>query len=231
MPRSSRLGAQPSIATSSNPSGIRSIDCARNVPRWRSRSRCGWHRGERSEQTELLSLANLAPSRMAGADFFERFSSVALDHSCQVQRTPIAERDPYELYETPPEATKALLRAEKIPPHVLDAGAGKLGITNVLRAAGHTVTTIDIAQYDGFRLDQVCDFLAMTTAPPGVTATVMNPPFGAAERFISHALELTPLVYALLRLAFFEGGTGPQAKHKLRARILDEIPPARLHVF
>jgi hypothetical protein len=35
----------------------------------------------------------------------------------------------------------------------------------------------------------------------------------------------------LLRLSFYEAGTGKQYKHQLRRRVLDEIPPARIHVF
>jgi hypothetical protein len=60
----------------------------------------------------------------------------------------------------------------------------------------------------------------------------MNAPFKLLEEFIGHALDLGCVyIAALTRLAFFEGGTGPQRKHRIRARILDEIPPARLHVF
>jgi hypothetical protein len=36
---------------------------------------------------------------------------MALDHSCQVQRHPLSERGA-DLYQTPPEAVRALLRVE-----------------------------------------------------------------------------------------------------------------------
>jgi hypothetical protein len=35
----------------------------------------------------------------------------------------------------------------------------------------------------------------------------------------------------LLRLAFFEAGAGPTKKAALRRYVLDEHPPARIHVF
>src|SRR5689334_24083628 len=40
-----------------------------------------------------------------------------LDHSCQVQRSPLNERGD-DLYETPDVAVHALMRAEKLPHHI-----------------------------------------------------------------------------------------------------------------
>jgi hypothetical protein len=67
--------------------------------------------------------------------------------------------------------------------------------------------------------------------PDGCSCILTNPPFYAVEEFVAHALELAPLVVMLLRLAFLEAGSGKHKKHKLRAHVLDNIPPARIHVF
>ena len=58
-----------------------------------------------------------------------------LDHSCQVQRHPLAERG-LDLYETPAVAVEALLRVEKIPHRVWEPASGRGAIVNVLRARG-----------------------------------------------------------------------------------------------
>src|SRR5262249_20635067 len=68
-------------------------------------------------------------------------------------------------------------------------------------------------------------------APAGCEGIITNPPFKLAEQFVVHALDLCPLVVMLLRLAFFEAGSGKQRKHKIRRRVLDEIPPSHLYVF
>jgi hypothetical protein len=154
---------------------------------------------------------------------------MALDFSCQVQRSRHAERG-LDLYSTPPEAIAALLRVEKLPRCIWEPAAGRGAIVRVLRDHGHAVIASDVHDY-GFPLHFCRDFLAEIGMPAGCDCICTNPPFMLAEKFIAHALELSPLVIMLLRLAFFEGGTGPQAKHKLRAHILDGIPPARIHVF
>jgi hypothetical protein len=151
-----------------------------------------------------------------------------LDHSCQVQRHPHAERGE-DLYETPRVATETLLLVERVPRRVLEPACGRGAIVNVLRQRGHDVVACDLIDY-GHGFD-TADFLKMKRMPEGVRCIVTNPPFKIAEAFISHALDICPLLIVLLRLAFLEAGTGKQKKHRLRARVLDEIPPARIHVF
>jgi hypothetical protein len=153
-----------------------------------------------------------------------------LDHSCQVQRHAHSERG-FDAYWTPPEAIEALLRVEKLPHRVWEPAAGRGAITRMLRAHGHYVVASDLVDYGQPDQQSGIDFLTKKRAPDGVEAIVTNPPFKIAEQFIAHALDLCPLVIMLLRLAFLEGGTGKQHKHRLRARVLDEIPPARIHVF
>jgi hypothetical protein len=92
----------------------------------------------------------------------------------------------------------------------------------VLRDHGHAVIASDVHDY-GFPLDFTADFLARAAAPAGAEAVVTNPPFQWAEQFVARALELTPLVVMLLRLAFLES--------ERRCGILEGRGLARVHVF
>jgi hypothetical protein len=147
---------------------------------------------------------------------------MALDHSCQVQRRPHAERG-LDLYETPPAAVRALLRVEQLPHRIWEPAAGRGAIVNVLRAAGHLVLASDIADYGDPTHFAGRDFLAETKAPDGCEAIVTNPPFRIVERFTAHALDLCPLVILLLRFAFLES--------ERRRGILEGRGLARVHVF
>src|SRR5215472_10081738 len=143
-----------------------------------------------------------------------------LDHSCQVQRHPHAERG-LDLYETPAVAVEALLRVEKLPARIWEPAAGRGAIVRVLRNHGHAVVASDVFDYGG--LNFVGDFLTQEQMPDGCTAIVTNPPFKIAEPFVERALELAPLVIMLLRLAFLES--------ERRCNILEGRGLARVHVF
>ena len=72
---------------------------------------------------------------------------MALDHSCQVQRHTLAERQRDE-YDTPLPALTALLRVESIGPvgtRILEPCAGKGNLVVPLRAAGYEVIASDIS--------------------------------------------------------------------------------------
>src|SRR5215469_9845072 len=152
-----------------------------------------------------------------------------LDHSCQVQRHSLAERG-NDLYETPPVAVHALLRVEKLPHRLWEPACGLGNIVNVLRAAGHEVLASDLVDYGNPTHFYRRDFL-MEKLPRGCEGIVTNAPFKLVEHFVAHAIDLCPLVIMLLRLAFFEAGAGPTKKAALRRYVLDEHPPARIHVF
>jgi hypothetical protein len=153
-----------------------------------------------------------------------REDSVALDHSSQVPRSPLAERG-VDLYETPEVAVEALLRVERIPHHVWECACGPSGrIVNVLRAHGHTVHASDLVNY---ATDPAAhygrDFLLEQQAPPGFDCILTNPPYQLAEEFVRKALELCPLVIMLLRTAFLES--------ERRTSILENCGLARIHTF
>lgn len=147
---------------------------------------------------------------------------MALDHSCQVQRHPLAERG-HDLYETPDVAVEALLRVERLPHRIWEPAAGRGAIVRVLlRRAGHAVIASDVADY-GFPLDFVRDFLTETRMPDGTECILTNPPYRIVEPFVERALNLCPHVVLLLRLAFMES--------ERRRGILEGRGLARIHVF
>jgi hypothetical protein len=144
-----------------------------------------------------------------------------LNHACGNGRHTLAERG-LDLYQTPAPATEALLRVERLPHTILESSAGRGAIAKVLRNHGHTVVCNDIVDY-GFPLDTVSDFLAMTAMPAGCECVLTNPPFRDIERFVAHALRLSPLVIMLARLAFYESAR--------RTPILENCGLARIHCF
>lgn len=145
-----------------------------------------------------------------------------LDHSCQVQRHPLAERG-NDLYGTPAVATQALLRAEILPHRIWEPAAGRGAIVDVLRAVGHRVLASDLVDYGDPSHFPRRNFLRERRVPDGCQAIVTNPPFKLAEEFVAHAIELCPLVIMLLRLAFLES--------ERRCSILENCGLARVHVF
>jgi hypothetical protein len=144
-----------------------------------------------------------------------------LDMSSQSRRSPHSERG-LDLYGTPPVAVEALLRVEPLPHCVWEPAAGRGAIVRVLRDRGHAVIASDVHDY-GFPLHFTGNFLEAVDLPTGVEAIVTNPPYRHAEEFVAHALELSPLVIMLLRLAFLES--------ERRCNILENRGLARVHVF
>ena len=128
-----------------------------------------------------------------------------------------------DLYETPPEAVRALLKAEQLPNVIWEPACGPGSIVNVLRAAGHHVYATDLVDHDCPDSDSRVDFLMEQSPSFCVGAIVTNPPFKLATEFVTHALTLCPRVVMLLRLAFLES--------ERRRAILDGGHLARVHVF
>lgn len=129
-----------------------------------------------------------------------------------------------DLYQSPPEAVTALLRAEKIPPVIWEPACGPGAIARVLRAAGHVVYATDLVDYDSPDQDESAwDFLMETQLPIGVEAIITNPPYKLAADFVRHGLKLCPKIMMLLRLSFIESSG--------RSDILDGGALARVYVF
>jgi len=146
-----------------------------------------------------------------------------LDHSCQVQRHPLAERG-FDCYSTPAVAVEALLRVEKLPRYLWEPAAGRGNIVNVLRKAGHEVLASDLIDYGDPTHHAGRAFLLERKLPPGCECIITNPPFKIVEAFTRHALKLAPpMLVLLLRLAFLES--------ERRCDILEGTGLARVHVF
>ena len=124
---------------------------------------------------------------------------MAINHAANAGRHAIAERG-LDLYETPPEATIALLKHEPLPQGIWEPCCGKGAIVRVLQDAGHEVMASDIRRYNcnhglyDFLRDDECD----------VPCIVTNPPYNKADEFVRHALQRAGKVVMLLRWAFME---------------------------
>lgn len=128
---------------------------------------------------------------------------------------PLEERGD-DLYETPPEATRAFLRAfgAWLPDIVWEPACGPGAIVRELRAVGHVVIASDLVDYRERGLgDQLhgVDFELERQMPGMAQAIVTNPPFKRADAFVLHALDLAPKVAMLLRLGFIANGVRARA--------------------
>lgn len=145
-----------------------------------------------------------------------------LDHSAQSGRAPLSDRGD-DLYETPPEAVRALLAAEQVPARIWEPACGPGAIVKVLRASGREVIAGDLVDYGCPLSFKGIDFLMEYCAPYDLECIVTNPPYKLADQFVAKAIELCPKVIMLLRLAFLES--------ERRRPILDGGQLARVHVF
>lgn len=118
---------------------------------------------------------------------------------------------PNDLYETPPWATRALLRhidvADKL---VWEPAAGGHKCADELKRAGAHVHTSDIAEY-GRKQDQIFDFLSEQSPPAMAYMIITNPPYGfqnrTAAQFVRLALERSASTVAMLLTAKFDSGS------------------------
>lgn len=98
-------------------------------------------------------------------------------------------RAAFEFYPTPPEATRALLAAERFNGSIWEPACGQGHIAKVLTDHGHKVVATDLIDY-GFG-QHGRDFLM--EKEPLARNIITNPPYGRglADAFCLHALELT----------------------------------------
>lgn len=128
-----------------------------------------------------------------------------------------------DLYETPTCAIEALVAVEKLPHHIWEPACGRGAIVNVLRERGHTVWATDLCDHGCPQSQWKVDFLMERQSRIDVEAIVTNPPYSLAQKFVEHALALSPKVVMLLRLGFLES--------ERRSPILDTGKLARVYVF
>lgn len=132
-----------------------------------------------------------------------------------------------DLYQSPPEAVRALLKAENVPHRVWEPACGPGSIVRVLRESGRDVLATDLVDYaspeqTAFGVDFLIPGIAETHID-GERAIITNPPFKNARPFVERALHLSSYVAMLLRLAFLES--------EGRRGILDDGRLSRVHVF
>lgn len=136
-----------------------------------------------------------------------------------------------DFYSTPPQATRALIRAEQLPHGLWEPHCGHGAIVEELLDAGHAVLATDVEDRGYPHQTGVGDFRGATHCPVGVDGIVMNPPFSEAAEHIWHALQICPYVCALLRLTFLEAGNQKTVAGRARLKVLDGGKLARVHVF
>lgn len=143
------------------------------------------------------------------------------------------EREADDFYPTPPEPTRAFLKAEGARladfPAIWEPAAGDGAMVREICAAGHTCIGTDLIQRGG--ADAVMDFFDAKCPPIGVRAIVTNPPYHLVNyrdgrgRWITHALDVLGVDYMALLLSWSWPGAGGLgglwAKH----------PPARVYLM
>ena len=135
---------------------------------------------------------------------------------------PYAERG-LDLYETPPEAVRALLRVESFRGPIWEPACGPGGIVRELRAAGHRVVATDLKDYGCPDSRGDVDFLTEQRAPDDVQMIITNPPYMHAAEFVRRSLTFVQHVVMLMRLAFLES--------EGRSDILDDGRLVRVYPF
>src|SRR4051794_32498916 len=109
---------------------------------------------------------------------------MALDHSCQVQRRTLAERQRDE-YDTPAPALTAFMRVESLGPagtKIFEPCAGKGNLAVPMRAAGYEVIASDISDR-GCPDCAIADFFHLVRLPTGCDTLLTNPPYYCVEQF------------------------------------------------
>jgi hypothetical protein len=136
-----------------------------------------------------------------------------------------------DFYQTPPEATRALLAHERLPHGLWEPHCGLGAIVEPLLDAGHAVFATDV-EFRGYRhQSHAVDFLKTLRVPDNVEGIVMNPPYSEAAIHVQHALTICPYVVALLRLQFLEAGNQKTDAGRARLFCLDCGHLARVLVF
>jgi hypothetical protein len=134
-------------------------------------------------------------------------------------RGPLKERA-HDLYETPPEATRALIRTGCLDQfeHIFEPCAGRGAIVRELIAAGGwRVLAHDLIAYEGADegIHTPVDFF-QARGLVAIDAIVTNPPFRQADDFVRKGLSLGVPVIVLLRLMSLEGANRSDILQHLR---------------
>ncbi|MEM1052850.1 MAG: hypothetical protein AAGI28_12225 [Pseudomonadota bacterium] len=125
-----------------------------------------------------------------------------------------------DFYPTPEWATFALIENEPFEGEIWEPACGDGSMSRVLEQGGYRVKSSDL--YDRGFGDVGIDFLGTKEKSDNV---ITNPPFNAAEGFVSTCLTVTRRKFALLlRLAFVEGANRQRT-------IFSQAPPTTVWAF
>lgn len=131
-----------------------------------------------------------------------------------------ADLDGPDFFPTPAWATHALIENEKFSGNIWECACGDGAMSEVLSLTGCKVVSSDLIDR-GYGEGGV-DFLKSDRVYDNI---VTNPPYNAAEGFVSVGLKSVKKKFALLlRLAFLEGANR-------RETIFSKMPPTRIWVF
>lgn len=131
-----------------------------------------------------------------------------------------ADLDGPDFFPTPEWATEALIDNESFEGEIWECACGDGSMSSVLERTGSRVISSDL--YDRGYGEVGVDFLQSKREVDNI---VTNPPYNAAEGFVSVGLKSARKKFALLlRLAFLEGGNRQRS-------IFSVNPPARVWVF
>lgn len=132
----------------------------------------------------------------------------------------VADLDGPDFYPTPSWATYALIDNEHFRGDIWECACGDGAMSSVLEKTGNHIISSDL--YDRGYGEIGVDF---RTTNRKIENVVTNPPFNAAEEFVSSCSKNTSKKFALLlRLAFLEGA-------KRQNSIFNKNAPARVWVF
>jgi hypothetical protein len=131
-----------------------------------------------------------------------------------------ADLDGPDFFPTPAWATHALVDNEEFVGDIWECACGDGAMSEVLETTGNKVISSDL--HDRGYGEAEHNFLESWRRAPNI---VTNPPYNAAEGFVSAGLERADRKFALLlRLAFLEGANRQRT-------IFTDTPPSRVWVF
>ena len=141
------------------------------------------------------------------------------------------EREASDFYPTPPEPTRALLRAERERladfPAIWEPAAGDGAMAREIEAVGHQVVRSDLIDRGGDAI--LRDFFDFTEAP--APAMITNPPYHLVNcrdgkgRWVTHAMEALGVDYMALLLSWNWPGAGGLGA------LWSDWPPARVYLM
>lgn len=134
-----------------------------------------------------------------------------------------------DLYETPPEATMALLglEADYMPTAIAEPACGRGAISEILSECGFSVDSSDLISRDYNKM-RVADFLSDDYKEKWHTkkhevGCITNPPYKHADAFVKKAIDIFDYTAMFLRLGFLEGLGRKKWLYDIR-------PPSRIYI-